>query len=236
MWLFPVFAAPLKRSPHVANLLDGIHCLLCVFLILPRGFLVTQSTKKGRWTKGVAINPESPCSLEPLDVNERPLLLFKVCKDSVTSVQWVFHSLMHDKKKNCFNNSTSSGFSHLVWDLGDWLCGIRGLMFVYLCWKSGSDWPTVKYQQPLHDCVLCSALSSGPLVCSSPTLNMSAACELMGKPCLWWLSAATGGNVVMLERPWCGPQHSVSTLTQTEVRGFEMFMLDIPLCSRRSVS
>lgn len=150
--------------------------------------------------------------------------------------EWVFHSLMHDKKKNCFNNSTSSGFSHLVWDLGDWLCGIRGLMFVYLCWKSGSDWPTVKYQQPLHDCVLCSALSSGPLVCSSPTLNMSAACELMGKPCLWWLSAATGGNVVMLERPWCGPQHSVSTLTQTEVRGFEMFMLDIPLCSRRSVS
>lgn len=142
--------------------------------------------------------------------------------------EWVFQGLMHDKKKICFNNSTLSSFSHLVWDLGDWLCGIRGLMLrIWLTLTHREIPPAFTGLCPVYCIKLC------PLVCVSPMLNTSAACELMGKPCLWWLSAAGGGNVVMLERPWCASVWTAALGLYTDPNKPEMFVLYIPLRGSR---
>lgn len=110
--------------------------------------------------------------------------------------EWVFQGLMHDKKKICFNNSTLSSFSHLVWDLGDWLCGIRGLMLrIWLTLTHREIPPAFTGLCPVYCIKLC------PLVCVSPMLNMSAACELMGKPCLWKSSSDTKAEIFFFAHP-----------------------------------
>lgn len=110
--------------------------------------------------------------------------------------EWVLQVLMHDKKKICFNNSTLSSFSHLVWDLGDWLCGIRGLMLrIWLTLTHREIPPAFTGLCPVYCIKLC------PLVCVSPMLNMSAACELMGKPCLWKSSSDTKAEIFFFAHP-----------------------------------
>lgn len=171
-------------------------------MISLRGFLATQSSNKADELKASPPsenNRSLPAAWSPSTLMKGLFCCLKFGRTVLHQCsEWVFQGLMHDKKKICFNNSTLSSFSHLVWDLGDWLCGIRGLMLrIWLTLTHREIPPAFTGLCPVYCIKLC------PLVCVSPMLNMSAACELMGKPCLWWLSAAGGGNVVMLERPWC---------------------------------